>query len=75
MVFPPAKAGLVFDLPSARSVEAEDLLEEAARLLDDPDVTAAAVEKMHQRLIAVLSPLDPFLFRWRAIGEKKGLLT
>jgi hypothetical protein len=64
-----------FDLSSARSVEAEDLLEEAARLLDDPNVTAKAVEKMHQRLIAMLSPLDPFLFRWRAIGEKKGLLT
>jgi predicted ATPase len=63
-----------FDLPSARSVEAENLLEEAARLLDDPDVTATAVEQMHQQLIAMLSPLDPFLFRWRAIGEKKGLL-
>lgn len=63
-----------FDLPSARSLEAEKLLEEAARLLDDPDVTAMEIEKMHQQLIAILSPIDPFLFRWRAIGEKKGLL-
>ena len=64
-----------FDLPSARSVEAENLLDEASRLLDDPDATAPVVAQMHQRLIAMLSPLDPFLFRWRAIGEKKGLLT
>ena len=39
------------------------------------DGSFAVWDPMHQRLIAALRPLDPFLFRWRAIGEKKGLLT
>ena len=63
-----------FDLPSSRSLESEKLLAEASSLLDKPRTTAAEVDKMHQKLIGMLSPKDSFLFRWRAICEKKGLL-
>jgi len=64
-----------FDLSSARSLEAEQLLDEASRWLDNPDVTPVAVQRMHQRLVATLNPQDSFLFRWRAVCEKKGLLS
>lgn len=63
-----------FDLASARSMEAEKLLQEASALLDKTGVTQKDAEKMHDRLVRALSPKDTFLFRWRAICKKKGLL-
>lgn len=62
-----------FDLTSARSPELAKLLGEAAALLDDPNVTEKRVTEMNQHLITSLNPKDSFLFRWRAICEKKGL--
>jgi hypothetical protein len=63
-----------FDLPSARSLEAEKLLNEASRLLEKDQIKPAEVRKMYDRLVNQLSPQDSFLFRWRAIVEKKGWL-
>ncbi|MCP4116916.1 MAG: AAA family ATPase [Desulfobacteraceae bacterium] len=63
-----------FDLPSARSTEMADLLDEAAALLDDPNPGKESFEAMHQRLIKELNPKDSFLLRWRSICTVKGLL-
>ncbi len=63
-----------FDLSSTRSPEYERLLAEASSLIEKPNPTRTEVKQMHQELIAALNPKDSFLFRWRAICEKKGLL-
>jgi hypothetical protein len=63
-----------FDLSSSRSPQYEKLVADASKLLEKSDATINEVRSMHQRLVAALSPKDSFLFRWRAIWEKKGLL-
>lgn len=63
-----------FDLSSSRSQESEILLDEASRLIDDPDATRTQIHDMYQRLLEALNPKDLFLFRWRAICEKRGWL-
>ncbi|WP_300670192.1 ATP-binding protein [Desulfoluna sp.] len=67
--------GDAFDLPSARNPEYAQLMEEAAELLDDSNATEERVVEMHQRLSAALNPKDSFLFRWRGICSKRGLLS
>ena len=64
-----------FDLASGRSPEYARLLDEAAALIEKSGVTPADVQAMYGRLLAALSPKDPFLFRWRGICVKKGLLA
>ena len=64
-----------FDLPSARNPEYDVLVREAGSLIEQPDPSPKTVQDMHERLLGALSPKDPFLFRWRAICGKKGLLT
>ncbi len=64
-----------FDLSSARSLESEQLLKEASDLLEKPDVNSSEIEAMTERLATGLSPKDSFLFRWRAVCKKRGLLT
>lgn len=61
-----------FDLGSSRSVESENLIEEASRLLDLSKVSAKKVKEIHEKLITALNPKDDFLFQWRYIGKKKG---
>ena len=62
-----------FDLTSARSLEAEALLEKAAKLLaNDKAPSKAKLKDVHNQLVEALNPRDPFLFRWRAICERKG---
>jgi len=63
-----------FDLTSDRSMETEQLIEEASQLLEKSNVTNSEVRKMYEKLVKELSPKDSFLFRWRGICEKKGLL-
>jgi len=63
-----------FDLASARSLESEELIKEASALAERADVTSWETKAMHDKLCQALSPKDSFLFRWRAIFEKKGLL-
>ncbi len=61
-----------FGLASARSLESEKLLEEAAALLAKTEVTSGEIKAMREKLAMALNPKDSFLFRWRAICEKKG---
>ncbi len=63
-----------FDLSSGRSLEAETLISEASALIEASDMDKEKVTRMRDRLSRALSPKDPFLFRWRAICEKKGWL-
>jgi hypothetical protein len=62
-----------FDLPSARSIYAETLLKEASELIEKPGVYPGKVKEMEIKLSKALNPRDSFLFRWRAICERKGL--
>ncbi len=63
-----------FDLPSARSLEAEQLLKEAGVVLSaDPPDPAQALG-LHQKLLATLGDTDPFWIRWRFVGERQGWL-
>ena len=63
-----------FDLASSRNPEYARLLNEAADLLEQSDVSVAEATAMEERLVSALSPKDPFLFRWRGICARKGLL-
>jgi hypothetical protein len=63
-----------FDMKSARSIEAEQALEEAAQALSAPNFNKTRAKAMHAKLAGVLSDTDPFWVRWRYIGEKKGWL-
>jgi predicted ATPase len=61
-----------FDLKSGRPIEYEGLVEEASALLDKDQPTAKQIGEMHEKLVRALGPKDEFLFRWRAICDKKG---
>ncbi|WP_448669176.1 AAA family ATPase [Enterobacter mori] len=63
-----------FDLNMARSLEAEKVLSEAAKILSNDKITPAQALKIDKKLRAVLSDTDPFWMRWRYVGEKKGWL-
>ena len=63
-----------FDLKSGYSIEAEKVLEEAARALSDASFADEDAKALDQRLRAVLSDTDPFWMRWRFVAEKKGWL-
>ncbi len=63
-----------FDLGSARSLEAEEVLEEAAIALSNPDFDRQHAREIDRKLRKVLGELDPFWVRWRFVGEKKGWL-
>jgi predicted ATPase len=64
-----------FDLRSARSLEAENLLKQAAALLNDEHPKKSDITTMLNSLNKMLGPKDPFLFRWRALCIKKGILS
>lgn len=61
-----------FDLRSARSVEAERVLEEAARALGDASFDREAARRIEEELRKVLGETDPFWLRWRYVGEARG---
>ncbi len=62
-----------FDLKSGRAPEYEELIERAARLLDDDDPNPTTVKEMNGALVASLDPLaDEFLIRWQHICRRKG---
>lgn len=63
-----------FDLKSSRPLEYECLVEEAAALLSRNEPSRKQIEAMNERLVQALGPRDEFLFRWRAICDKKGWL-
>ena len=63
-----------FDLKSTRPIEYERLVHRAAALLNKPSPHPRELEKIYEELVQALGPKDDFLFRWRAICEKKGWL-
>ena len=62
-----------FDLPSARSPVVAALIDQAAALVELPSPGHDALAEMLQQLVVALNPKDGFLFRWRALAERKGL--
>ncbi len=63
-----------FDLNSSRSVEAEQLINEASSLLIQEAPSETMLREMNEKLVRSLGVKDEFLFRWRAICDKKGWL-
>lgn len=63
-----------FDLPSARSVEAEKALEQAAHILSQNVIDPQQAKELDTRLRSLLGDTDPFWARWRYVGEKQGWL-
>lgn len=63
-----------FDLSSARSIEAEQVLEDASVALADPSIDKNRALEIDRRLRSVLGDTDPFWMRWRFVAEKKGWL-
>ena len=61
-----------FDLKSTRAIKYEQLLEEASSLINQSSPSPNEITRMHNKLLNALGPKDDFLFRWRAICEKKG---
>jgi hypothetical protein len=64
-----------FDLQSARSLEAEKVLLEAAEVLSQEPPDPSRARAMDLKLRTLLGETDPFWFRWRYLGEKQGWLT
>lgn len=64
-----------FDLGSARSLEAEKTLEQAARILSEEVIDAALAKALDAKLRTLLGDTDPFWIRWRYVGEKQGWLA
>jgi len=64
-----------FDLKSGYSIEAEELLEKAAKALSNEEFSRVDAKALDQRLREVLSDTDPFWMRWRFVAEKKGWLS
>lgn len=63
-----------FDLPETRSIEAEEVLAQAAVALSDPSFDQQQAKALDARLRAVLGDTDAFWMRWRFVGEKRGWL-
>lgn len=67
-----------FDLNSSRAISYSNLIEEAKEMISSKRVNAPSkteIEEMRIKLSQALEPTDSFLFRWRAICEKKGWLA
>jgi hypothetical protein len=63
-----------FDLKSARSKEAEEVLERASQALADEQLDKKTVKALDAELRRVLGDVDPFWMRWRLVGERRGWL-
>jgi len=63
-----------FNMPSAYSIEAENVLEEASIALSSTQFGKDEAMQLDRRLREVLSDTDPFWMRWRFVAEKKGWL-
>ena len=63
-----------FDLGSARSLESELVLQEAAEILSEQVIDHAKAKALDARLRGLLGDTDPFWIRWRYVGEKQGWL-
>ncbi|MEY2632234.1 MAG: hypothetical protein RIR00_888, partial [Pseudomonadota bacterium] len=63
-----------FGLASGRSLEAEQLTNEASRLLADTPVDPDRAQALNIQLGRHLGDHDPFWLRWRFLGEQQGWL-
>lgn len=63
-----------FDLGSARSLEAETALQQAALILSEQEINHAKAQSLDATLRRLLGDTDPFWIRWRYVGEKQGWL-
>lgn len=63
-----------FDLGSARSLEAEETLEQAAEILSEQVIDSELAKRLDAKLRTLLGDTDPFWIRWRYVGEKQGWL-
>ncbi len=63
-----------FDLRSSRPIEYEDLVKEAASLLEAEKPSPKKIKAMNDRLVEALPPTDDFLFNWRYVLGRKGWL-
>ena len=62
-----------FDLSSSRAPDYDELVQQAARLLEADDPNPKTVREMNQKLLESLDPLaDEFLIRWQHICRRKG---
>ncbi|MGN0877903.1 MAG: AAA family ATPase [Oligosphaeraceae bacterium] len=62
-----------FDLSSTYSLKAEKVMSEAANLLKKPQPNPEQIRAVYRQLQEVLAPLDSFLFRFRALCEKRSI--
>lgn len=63
-----------FDLQSARSLEAEGVLQQAAGVLSEEVIDHGKAKVLDAKLRTLLGDTDPFWIRWRYVGEKQGWL-
>ena len=63
-----------FDLGSARSLEAELALQQAAEILSEKVIDHARAQELDFKLRGLLGDTDSFWIRWRYVGEKQGWL-
>lgn len=63
-----------FDMATQRSVEAEQVLADAAVAMSDPGLSKQRARNLQKRLAAVLSDTDPMWLRWRHVADKRGWL-
>jgi hypothetical protein len=63
-----------FNLGSSYSVQAEQVLEEAAQALSDETFDKSRARQLDAKLCTVPGDTDPFWMRWRFVGEKRGWL-
>lgn len=64
-----------FDLDSARSLEAEEVLKQAADILSEAVIDHVRAKDLDSKLRTLLGDTDPFWIRWRYVGEKQGWLA
>lgn len=64
----------VFNLRQARSLRAEDVIDEVTKVMDSDSLTRAKARKLDAALNEVLSETDPLWLRWRHFVEKRQIL-
>lgn len=60
-------------MSSTYSLKAEKVMAEAANLLKQPQPNPEQIRAVYRQLQEVLAPLDSFLFRFRALCEKRSI--
>jgi hypothetical protein len=63
----------VFDLGEARSVEAEQAIQQAKEAMRKPDIPIEERRRIHHDLNAVLKDTDPFWSRWLVQAKAAGI--